>query len=78
MKLSKKRANLKIQKSKITILVLNTHSGLLHDAIFLKKNTRFGGLMCVGGLNCSRLLDYAIMQKIYNIFGNLISLHWII
>ena len=42
MKLSKKRANLKIQKSKITILVLNTRSGLLHDAIFLKKYKIWG------------------------------------
>ena len=30
---------------------------------FYKKNTRFGGLVCVRGLNCSRLLNYAILQK---------------
>ena len=64
----KKRANLKTQKSKSTILALNTHSGLLHDAIFT-KNTRFEGLVCFGGLNCSRLPNYAILQKIYKIVG---------
>ena len=46
-------------------MISYTHSTLLHDAIFTKKNTRFGGLVCVGGLNCSRLLNYAILQKNY-------------